>query len=521
MEYAMTALQYLALLFVFVVGLGVMAVCAMFYLDTRQTGDAIRRNYPVIGRFRGLFTELGEFFRQYFFAMDREEMPFNRAQRNWVYRAAETKSNTVAFGSTRNLSLPGTPIFMNAVFPPLDDQFASTEPMIIGPHCREPYAATSIFNISGMSYGALSKPAIRALSRGAGLAGIWLNTGEGGLAPDHLEGNCDIVYQIGTAKFGVRDEAGNLSDEKLRHMAAKPNVKMFEIKLSQGAKPGKGGILPAAKIDEEVASIRGVPMGKDAISPNRHREVDDWDDLLDLIGHIREVTGKPVGIKTCIGSADPWFDFFKRIKERGAECAPDFIAVDGGEGGTGAAPMPLIDLVGMPLRDALIRMVDLRDLAGMHDRVRIIAAGKMVAPGDVAWAICMGADFVVSGRGFMFSLGCIQALKCNKNTCPTGITTHIPSLQKGLVVEEKDKRVAAYAKAVINEVETIAHSVGVAEPRQMRRRHVRVVVNDGSSVQMNDIHPSVHLGLDGLERARGHKQFEDAMRRLQIEGETL
>ncbi|WP_425074241.1 FMN-binding glutamate synthase family protein [Sagittula sp. S175] len=521
MEFVMVVLQYLALLFVLAIGVGVLAIGAMFWLDTRQTSDAIRRNYPVIGRFRGIFTELGEFFRQYFFAMDREEMPFNRAQRNWVYRASENKSNTVAFGSTRNLSIPGTPIFMNAVFPPLDDQFASTEPMVIGPHCREPYAAPSIFNISGMSYGALSKPAVQALSRGAKMAGVWMNTGEGGLAPYHLEGGCDVVYQIGTAKFGVRDDEGNLSDEKLRQMAANPNIKMFEIKLSQGAKPGKGGILPAAKIDDEVAAIRGVPKGKDAISPNRHREVDDFDDLLDLIGHIREVTGKPVGFKTCIGSADPWFDFFKRIKERGVECAPDFIAVDGGEGGTGAAPMPLIDLVGMPLRDALIRMVDLRDLAGLHDRIRIIAAGKLVSPADVAWAICMGADFVTSARGFMFSLGCIQALKCNKNTCPTGITTHIPSLQKGLVVEEKDKRVAAYAKAVIHEVEMIAHSVGVAEPRQMRRRHVRVVTDSGATVQMNEIHPSVHLGLTGLARARGNVQFEEAMKRLQIEGEVL
>ena len=521
MNITLNILEYLALFFVFMIGIASLMVLVFFVIDKTQTGDAIRRNYPVIGRFRGLFTELGEFFRQYFFAMDREEMPFNRAQRNWVYRASENKSNTVAFGSTRNLSIPGTPIFMNAVFPPLDDQFASTEPLVIGPTCREPYAAQSIFNISGMSYGALSKPAIRALSRGAKMAGIWLNTGEGGLAPYHLEGGCDVVYQIGTAKFGVRDKEGNLSDAKLREMALKPEIKMFEIKLSQGAKPGKGGILPAAKIDEEVAEIRGVPMGQDAISPNRHREVDDFDDLLDLICHIREVTGKPVGFKTCIGSAEPWFDFFKRIKERGADCAPDFITVDGGEGGTGAAPMPLIDLVGMPLRDALIRMVDLRDLAGLHDRIRIIASGKMVAPADVAWAICMGADFVVSGRGFMFSLGCIQALKCNKNSCPTGITTHIPSLQKGLVVEEKDKRVAAYAKAVIHEVETIAHSVGVAEPRQMRRRHVRVVVGDGSSVQMNEIHPSVHLGLKGLARARGNPQLEEGLRRLHLEGEEL
>ncbi|CAN0585001.1 unnamed protein product, partial [Ectocarpus sp. 12 AP-2014] len=225
-----------------------------------------------------LFTELGEFFRQYFFAMDREEMPFNRAQRNWIYRASSGKGNTVAFGSTRNLNVPGTPIFMNAVFPPLDDQYASTEPLLIGPYCREPYSAPSIFNISGMSYGAISKPAVKALSRGARLAGIWLNTGEGGLSPYHLEGGCDVIYQIGTAKFGVRDAAGNLSDEKLREMAAHPQIKMFEIKLSQGAKPGKGGILPAAKIDDEVSKIRGVPLGQDAISPNRHREVDDFDD---------------------------------------------------------------------------------------------------------------------------------------------------------------------------------------------------------------------------------------------------
>ncbi len=511
MAYAMVALQYLALFFVFLIGLAVAAAAVMFVIDRMQTGDAIRRNYPVIGRFRTLFTELGEFFRQYFFAMDREEMPFNRAQRNWVHNASANKGNTVAFGSTRNLNVPGTPIFMNAVFPPLDDQYASTEPLVIGPFAREPYHAPSIFNISGMSYGAISKPAVQALSRGAKAAGVWMNTGEGGLSPYHLEGGCDVVYQIGTAKFGVRDEAGNLSDEKLREMAAHPEVKMFEIKLSQGAKPGKGGILPAAKIDEEVARIRGVPMGKDAISPNRHKEVDDFDGLLDLIAHIREVTGKPVGFKTCLGSADPWFEFFKKIKERGEESAPDFITVDGGEGGTGAAPMPLIDLVGLPLREALIRMVDLRDLAGLHDRIRIIASGKLIVPGDVAWAICLGADFVTSARGFMFSLGCIQALKCNKNTCPTGITTHIPSLQKGLVVHEKDKRVAAYATSVSQEVEMIAHSVGVAEPRQMRRRHVRVVRDDGSSVQVNEVYPSVHLDDGG---AAGNRVFEEALRRM-------
>ena len=490
MDFAMNALLLLALLFVLVLGVAVLAAMIFFVVDKMQTGDAVRRNYPVIGRFRHLFTALGEFFRQYFFAMDREEMPFNRAQRDWVYHATKGQGNTVAFGSTRNLSIPGTPIFVNAVFPPLDDQFSVTQPMIIGPTAAIPYRAKSIFNISGMSYGAISRPAVEALSRGAAKAGIWLNTGEGGLSPFHLTGACDIVYQIGTAKYGVRDEHGNLSDERLRAVSDHPQVRMFELKLAQGAKPGKGGILPGEKVNAEIAEIRGIPQGQDSVSPNRHLEIDSFESLLDVIGHIRKVTGKPVGFKTVIGSSEAWEDLFTLINARGADAAPDFIAVDGGEGGTGAAPMPLIDLVGMPLREALVRIVDLRDRHGLKERIRVIASGKLVNPSDVAWAICAGADFVTSARGFMFSLGCIQALKCNKNTCPTGITTHDPKLQRGLVVEDKYLRVANYATSIIKEVETIAHSVGVAEPRLMRRRHVRLVQANGESIPMNKIRPS-------------------------------
>jgi glutamate synthase domain-containing protein 2 len=490
MSAAMTLFDYLALSFVVLIGVLILAAAVLFVIDRTQKGDAIRRNYPVIGRFRHLFTELGEFFRQYFFAMDREEMPFNRAQRNWVERASMKESNMLAFGSTRNLSVPGTTIFMPSAFPPLDDQFASTLPMEIGPHCRHPYSAKSIFNISGMSFGAISKPAVRALSRGAAHAGIWMNTGEGGLSPFHLEGGCDIVFQIGTAKYGVRDALGNLNDDKLREIAAHDCVRMFELKLSQGAKHGKGGILTGTKVTSEIAQIRGIPLGQDSISPNRHYEVEDFAQLLDMLCHIREVTGKPVGFKTCIGSSDPFIELFELIKQRGIETAPDFITIDGGEGGTGAAPMPLMDLVGMPLREALVKMVDLRDRYGMKERIRMVASGKLVNPGDVAWALCAGADFVTSARGFMFSLGCIQALRCDKNTCPTGITTHDPGLQKGLVVEEKEHRVAHYARSVIHEVETIAHSVGVTEPRLMRRRHVRLVQADGRSVAINTLTPS-------------------------------
>ncbi|WP_270728620.1 FMN-binding glutamate synthase family protein [Shimia sp. Alg240-R146] len=489
METAFDVVNFLGLLFVLVFGLLIAVAAVLFVIDRSQTGDAIRRNYPVIGRFRHLFSELGEFFRQYFFAMDREELPFNRAQREWVTRAGEGKGNTVAFGSTRNLAVPGTPIFVNDPFPPLDDQYASTEPLQIGPTARVPFLAPSIFNISGMSYGAISKPAVQSLSRGAKEAGVWLNTGEGGLSPFHLEGGCDIVYQIGTAKFGVRDADGNLSDDKLREMAAHDSVRMFEIKMAQGAKPGKGGILPGEKVNEEIAAIRGLQVGQDGISPNRHREIDTFDHLLDMITHIREVTGKPVGIKTVVGSEETMRQFFDTIARRGADAAPDFITLDGGEGGTGAAPMPLIDLVGMPVREALPLVANLREEFGLNDRIRLIASGKLVNPGDIAWALAAGADFVTSARGFMFALGCIQALKCNKNTCPTGITTHDPRFQKGLVVERKYTRVARYAKAVIKEVEIIAHSVGVSEPRELRRRHVRLVQPNGRSVPMNEIFP--------------------------------
>lgn len=502
MGFAVNALEAMALIFVGVIGLLVLAAVVFFFVDRFQTSDAIRRNYPVIGRFRHLFSELGEFFRQYFFAMDREELPFNRAQRDWIGRASSDTSNTVAFGSTRNLNVPGTPIFVNAPFPPLNNQYAKTEPMLIGPTARTPYVAPSFFNISGMSYGAISKPAVQALSLGAKQAGVWLNTGEGALSPFHLEGGCDIVFQIGTAKYGVRDQHGNLNDDKLRKAAAHETVRMFEIKLAQGAKPGKGGILPAAKINEEIAEIRGIEMGKDSMSPNRHMETRSFDDLLDLIVRIREVTGKPVGIKTVVGSEVVMRELFDVIVARGPDAAPDFITLDGGEGGTGAAPMPLIDLVGMSVREALPIVANIRDEHGLKDRIRLIASGKLINPGDVAWALAAGADFVVSARGFMFALGCIQALKCNRNTCPTGISTHDPRFQKGLVVEDKYVRVARYAREVIHEVETIAHSVGVAEPRLMRRRHMRIMQSNGESIPMNEILPSYQPPEDAEPKAK-------------------
>jgi glutamate synthase domain-containing protein 2 len=468
--------------------MAVLAAIVVYIIDVTQTRHTIRRNYPVIGRFRYWFEEMGVFFRQYFFAMDREEMPFNRAERSWVYRAAKDVSNTQAFGSTRDLRPEGTVLFVNCSWPTLGEDATPVSSLVIGENCRHPYNAPSLFNISGMSYGALSKPAVLALSTGARRAGCWMNTGEGGLSPWHLQGGADLVFQIGTAKYGVRAEAGKLSDAKLREVAAHAQVKMFEIKLSQGAKPGKGGILPGAKVTEEIAAIRGIPVGEDSISPNRHPDVNSLDDLLDMIARIREVTGKPVGIKLVVGNPRWIESLCQAIDERGHESAPDFITVDSADGGTGAAPASLIDYMGLPLRESLPKVVDIVDKHGLKEQIRIIASGKLVTPAEVAWALCAGADFVVSARGFMFSLGCIQALQCDKDTCPTGITTHNKKLQKGLVVEQKAVRVSSYVENMLHEIGVIAHSCGVREPRELNRSHARIVTGPGLSMTLEEIY---------------------------------
>jgi len=488
-SFFLDTLEILTILFITFMGAAVVFVLVIYIIDRNQTVHAIRRNYPVIGRFRYWFEHLGTFFRQYFFTMDREELPFNRAERSWVYRAAKNISNTVAFGSTRDLKPAGTVIFVNCAFPTLGKDAVKPKPITIGEDCQHPYTTASIFNISGMSYGALSKPAVIALSHGARKAGAWMNTGEGALSPYHLEGGADIVFQIGTAKYGVRDKNGNLSDEKLKEVAAHEQVKMFEIKLSQGAKPGKGGILPGGKVTAEIAAIRGIPEGEDSISPNRHPDINSNDDLLNMIHHIRQVTGKPVGFKAVIG-AYGWIDeLCNKVQERGMDYAPDFITVDSSTGGTGAAPMSLIDYVGLPIQESLPLVVDKLNEYGLRDRVKVIASGKLITPAEVVWALCMGADFIVSARGFMFAMGCIQALQCDKNTCPTGITTHNKKLQRGLVHSQKSWRVTHYIENIIHEVGVIGHSCGVKSPREFKRFHARIVQSSGRSMPLDEMYP--------------------------------
>tara|TARA_R110001606_G_scaffold361754_7_gene515285 strand:+ start:202399 stop:203928 length:1530 start_codon:yes stop_codon:yes gene_type:complete len=488
-SFLITSMEVLAALFILVLGIGMLWVLVIYIIDVSQTQQTIRRNYPVIGRFRYLFEHVGEFFRQYFFAMDREELPFNRAQRSWVYRASKNVDSTVAFGSTDNINGAGRVLFVNCAFPTLWQDAVPSTPVTIGVDCRQPYTTDSLINISGMSYGAISKPAVLALSAGAKTAKCWMNTGEGGLSSYHLEGGADIVFQIGTAKNGVRDLAGNLDDTKLMEIAAYPQVKMFEIKMSQGAKPGKGGILPGEKVTAEIAAMRGIVIGKDALSPNRHVDITSFDDLIDMVNHIRNVTGKPTGFKMVVGAPIQLEQLFSAIRKRGLDSAPDFITIDGAEGGTGAAPMALMDSVGMSIRESLPMTVDKLKQYGLRDRIIVIAAGKLITPAAVAWALCIGADFITSARGFMFSLGCIQALQCNKNTCPTGITTHNPKLQRGLVPETKATRVACYVGNLVKEVGIIAHSCGVKNPRALTRSHARIVMGDGDTKAMDELYP--------------------------------
>ena len=488
--FTLAFLEFSALLLAFILIAVIVAVIWMYVADVTQTEQTIRRNYPVIGRFRYFFETLGEFFRQYFFAMDREELPFNRAQRTWVYRSAKNIDSTVAFGSTHPLDRPGDWIFLNGLFPPLHEEVTPTSTLSFGlGYARVPYSTDRLFNISAMSFGAISAPAIEALSQGARDAGIWLNTGEGALSPYHLEGGCDIVFQIGTAKYGVRDENGRLSDDKLRALAELPEICMFELKLSQGAKPGKGGILPGAKVTDIIASTRGIPAGRDSISPNRHPEIDSIEDLLDMLHHIREVTGKPTGFKAVIGSTD-WLDeFCVAVHARGMAYAPDFITIDSADGGTGAAPQSLIDYMGLPIRKSLPLVVDKLVEYGLRERIKVICSGKMINPSGVAAALCLGADSVNSARGFMFALGCVQAQQCNRNTCPTGITTHDEELQRGLVPADKARRVASYARNMHHEVEMIAHSCGLREPRQLRRHHAQVINEMGMPESLQELWP--------------------------------
>ena len=476
------------------VGLAALLLVVYWFLqDITQKKHTVLRNYPVIGRLRYFFETLGEYFRQYFFAGDRAEMPFNRATRGWVYRSAKNEGAIIGFGSTNDLREPGSIIFVNAPFPVLEEDRLPTPPLLIGEgYCEHPFLARSIVNVSGMSFGAISAPAVRALSRGAAMAGCWMDTGEGGLSDYHREGGCDLIMQIGTAKYGIRDREGRFSPQRAQELAQVAQA--FEIKLSQGAKPGKGGVLLAAKVTEEIAAVRGIAPHQDSISPNRHPDIADMDDLLDYVAKVRDLTGKPVGVKTAIGGWHFVNDLCNTVLRRGMDSAPDFLVIDGGEGGSGAAPQTLADHMSLPIAEALPRVVDSLLEAGLKQRIKVVASGKLVTSAKAAWALCVGADFVHTARGFMFALGCIQAMRCHTNTCPTGITTHNKRLQRGLVVEDKAQRVVNYVRNLNQEIDMIAHSCGLRHARELRREHLRIVQSANQSTALNLLYPYPDLG---------------------------
>ncbi len=440
--------------------------------DILQTKQSIRRLYPVFGRFRYLLESVRPEIQQYFVESDTSGAPIPREFRSLIYQRAKGDRDTRPFGTIFDVNRAGYEWVNHSMQP---KHLTDFDPRVKfgGPDCTKPYMS-SVLNISAMSYGALSKNAIMSLNRGAKIGGFSHNTGEGSMSPYHLEHGGDIVWQIGTGYFGCRNDAGNFNPEKFRINATKDVVKMIEIKLSQGAKPGHGGILPAAKLTEEIAAIRHVPMGFDVVSPPAHSAFSTPTELLLFVKTLRELSdGKPIGFKLCIGRRDEFLGICKAMVETGI--TPDFITVDGGEGGTGAAPTEMTNSVGTPIKDALIFVNNALIGFGLRDRMRIIASGKMFSAFHILRAMALGADTVNSARGMMLSLGCIQARTCNTDNCPTGIATQNPSRNKAIIVTNKSQRVANFQRETVkNLVELVGaaglNSVDELEPKHLNRR---------------------------------------------------
>ncbi len=459
------------------------AVLALYLHDRFLSKDPIVRNYPLFGHFRYLLIDLGPKLRQYIVADNREELPFNRDERDWIARSADGENNYFGFGTDDQILGIGYPIIKHAVFPYGEESFTGSShdkdcelpaAVTLGERRGRPKAwrPTSIINISAMSYGALGSHAVRALNEGAKRAGCYHNTGEGGISPHHKLG-ADLVWQIGTGYFGCRDLQGGFSLDRLQEtLAASPTVRAIEIKLSQGAKPGKGGVLPAAKVTEEIASIRGVPAGVDCISPNSHRAFGDIPSLIDFVEKIAAATGLPVGIKSAVGHTAFWTELAQAMKGSGK--GPDWITIDGGEGGTGAAPMTFTDHVSLPFRVAFPRVYRSFLEQDMADRVAWIASAKLGFPDRAIVAICLGADLINIARESMLAIGCIQAQKCHTGNCPAGVTTHQAALQRGLLPEHQARRFERYLKSFRNELHALTHACGYQHPAEFSAEDVEI-----------------------------------------------
>ncbi len=439
------------------------------FYDYFQPNHSLRRNYPFVGRFRYVLETIRPEIYQYFVESDTDGVPFSRDKRSLVYQRAKGARDTVPFGTLRDVYEVGYE-WVNHSLQPLHLETKDLRVLVGGPDCTQPYSA-SILNISAMSYGSLSKNAILALSMGAKLGGFAHNTGEGGISPYHLQGGADLIWQIGTGYFGCRREDGRFNLDTFAQQAVHPNVKMIEIKLSQGAKPGHGGILPAAKVTAEIAKIRHVPMGKDVISPPAHSSFSTPIGLLEFVAELRHLSGgKPVGFKLCIGKRREFLAICKAMLATGI--TPDFITIDGGEGGTGAAPLEFSDHVGVPLMEGLIYAHNALVGVGLRSQIRVIASGKVISGFDMVKRLALGADMCNSARAMMLALGCIQALKCNTNHCPVGVATQDSNMVAGLVPKKKRVRIASYHKETIESLSEILGATGLSTPTELKPHHI-------------------------------------------------
>lgn len=461
--------------------------------DYLQKSHTILRNFPLLGHLRYFSERVRPGVQQYFVESNIDGRPFNRNDRTIVYARSKEQNDTNPFGTQEDLYQEGYEWMAHSIAakdPHNLDHHPRVE--VGGPQCTKPYKC-SIYNISAMSFGSLSKAAVLALNHGAQIAKFAHNTGEGGISPYHLEPGGDLIYQVGTGYFGCRAADGNFDRAKFKETVKPKNVKMIELKLSQGAKPGHGGILPAKKVSAEIAKIRGVEQGKSVNSPPYHKAFDTPMGLIQLINEMRELAdGRPVGFKLCIGRKSEFLGICKAIKESGLY--PDFITIDGGEGGTGAAPLEFSDSVGMPMHEALAFAYDSLVGFGIKRHITLFAAGKIVTGFDMFRAFALGADACYAARAFMLSLGCIQARECNHNTCPTGITTQNAKLMRGLVVEDKKDRVANFHKNTLESLIELVAAAGLENPHQIKRHHIKKRFSGRDIKRYDEIFPYLSSG---------------------------
>ena len=470
----------------------------MGVVDMFQTRQSLKRNFPLAGRLRYVFEDLRPKIQQYFVESDTDGAPINRNERSVIYQRSKKQVDTIPFGTQLNVYSEGYE-WMTHSISPIDFHKLDHNPRVNfgGKDCKQPYAM-SVLNVSAMSFGSLSKNAIEALNAGAKIGGFAHNTGEGGLSPYHLKHGGDVIWQIGTGYFGARTADGVFSDEAFKKNASQPSVKMIEIKLSQGAKPGHGGILPAAKNTPEIAAIRLVQPGTTVFSPPFHSAFNTPIQLIQFVKRLRTLSdGKPIGFKLCVGRKSEFLSICKAMVQ--LNTYPDFITVDGGEGGTGAAPPEFSNSVGMPLLDALAFVDDALRGFGIRNEIKLIASGKILTGFNIVRAMALGADTCNTARAMMMALGCIQALECNKNTCPTGVATQNPYFMNGLVVEDKKVRVANYHKNTVESFVELMAASGINHPDKINRTHVyrRVFMNLVKTYE--EIYPSIPEGclLDG------------------------